>query len=94
MLGARLARLSVAGCLQALRRAAEAVRAGHPTRWLPRTIRAAVRDDYVRRRSKQARDYPHKKRDSPPGPPQLLNLTTKQKTQLQWLESLGVPIDG
>lgn len=94
LLGARLARLSVARCLQALRRAAEAVRAGHPTRWLPRTIRVAVRDDYLRRRSKQSRDYPHKKRDSPPGPPQLLNLTNAQKTQLQWLESLGVPIDG
>ena len=59
-------------------------------RWFLRAARAAVRDDYVRRRSKRARDYPHKKRDTPPGPPKLLDLTTAQKTQLQRLETLGV----
>lgn len=94
VLGARLVRMSIAGWLQAVRRAAEALRAGQTTRWFHRAVRAAVRDDYVRRRSKQARDYPHKKRDTPPGPPQLLNLTLAQKTQLQWLESLGVHVYG
>jgi hypothetical protein len=73
---------------------AEALRAGQTTRWFLRAARAAVRDDYVRRRSKQARNYPHKKRDTPPGPPQLLNLTSAQKSQLQWLESLGVQVYG
>jgi hypothetical protein len=94
LLGARLVRMSIAAWLHVVRRAAEALRAGRTTRWFRNASRAAVRDDYVRRRSKQARHYPHKKRETPPGPPQLLNLTTAQKTQLQRLESFGVPIYG
>jgi len=94
LLGARAARMSIAGWLYVLRRATEAVRAGQPTRWFRRAARAAVRDNYVRKRSKKSRDYPRKKRDSPPGPPKILNLTTAQKTQINRLESLGVPIYG
>jgi hypothetical protein len=94
LLGARAARMSIADWLHILRRATEAVRAGRSMPWFRRAARAAVRDNYVRKRPKKSRDYPRKKRNSPPGPPKILNLTTAQKTQINRLESSGVPIYG
>ena len=103
-LGRRLARMSFAAWLRVLRRAAESVRAGggSPSRDSPggrfrgfrRMLRNAVRDDYVRRRSKQSLDYPRKKRGSPPGPPQLLSLPAKQRELFSCLKLLGVIKDG
>jgi hypothetical protein len=54
-------------------------RAWKPQRpWLTQ-LGQAVRDPYVRRRSKRARDWPHKKRDPPTQPPNLQRLTKTQR---------------
>lgn len=90
LLGAKMVRMSVAGWLHLLRRATEALRAGRPTHWLRRAAKAAVQDNYVRKRRKDSREYPRKKHDSPPNPPQILNLTTAQQIQIERLKSSGV----
>jgi hypothetical protein len=42
-----------------------------------------LKDDYRRTRSKTARDWPHKKKDKPPGPPRIrtANLHEQQAAQ-------------
>ena len=94
LLGARLARASVAGLLRLLRQALEALRCGGARRSLRVPPTAITRDDYVRRRSKRARDWPHRKHDSPLRPPSLRGLTPAQKRQINLLRSIGVVPDG
>jgi hypothetical protein len=50
-----------------------------PGRRLENLLAAAVGDGYVRRGSKQARDWPHKKNDNPPGEPKILTATPEQR---------------
>lgn len=38
---------------------------------LRKRLAQALKDDYQRRSSKKARDWPHKKKESPPGPPKI-----------------------
>ena len=77
--------LSVAG---ALRRVRLAIRYG-PTspkaRILLGTLHHAVKDSYVRRASKKARDWPHKKKDKPPGLPRILIASLEQLSQVKAL---------
>ena len=42
-------------------------------------LRRAVKDSYVRKGSKQARQWPRKKKDHPPGPPRIREATEKEK---------------
>jgi Transposase DDE domain len=60
-------------------------RAGKSQRpWLTQ-LGQAIRDPYVRRRSKRARDWPHKKREPPTRPPNLQRLTKTQRQRGQRL---------
>lgn len=64
-------------------------RALDPTWRPPESFRSelgrAVQDDYVRRRSKRARNWPHQKHEAPPRPPRLKRLSTQQRQQAQQL---------
>ncbi len=46
-------------------------------------LRQAVKDSYVRTRSKSARNWPRKKKDHPPGVPKLRAATAKEKHDAQ-----------
>ena len=83
IMGAKVSRMSVAAVLRVLREAMEAVRFGHSTRWFVSALGAALKDDYHRRRPKRARDWPHKKNESPPGPPNRRRLKKQEITLLQ-----------
>jgi hypothetical protein len=84
--GARVGRASVAAALRALRQALECTRWRHSSGWFVAALRAARRDDYHRRRSKRARDWPHKKKDPPPRPPNLRTPTPREKACIQAVE--------
>ena len=82
MMGAKVCDLSVATALNLIRRMIEAVRCGLPTTlWLSR-LRTATKDRYIRRSSKRARDWPHKKNESPPKPPKLRRPTKIEKKRI------------
>lgn len=83
VLGAKVSRLSVAQSLRVIRRALERLRYGYPCMGLAKQLQSALGDDYVRRSSKRARNWPHKKKDRPPGPPKLRKLTKRETTQIQ-----------
>lgn len=84
-LGAKMVRVSIAGLLRIVRRALEAVRCGLRSDGILDELRAAFIDDYRRRTGKAARDWPHKKRESPPKPPKLRRLTKRHQDQMAWL---------
>lgn len=73
-------RLSMASALRAVRQTMRDYR--HPqtaNRSLKKKLRAAVIDIYVRLKSKASRNYPQKKKEQPPGKPQILHATPKQR---------------
>jgi hypothetical protein len=76
--GVRVARAGIAELLRVIRTALERLRYGHSTRGVARAIRTAVCDDYERRRSKRARDWPHKKNEKPAGTPNLRRMTKRE----------------
>ena len=84
--GARLGRVSVAAALRTLRQALECTRWRQSSRRFVAALRAALRDDYHRRRSKRARDWPHKKKDPPPRPPNLRTPTQRENAFIQAVE--------
>jgi hypothetical protein len=84
VLGARAARLSVAAALRVLRRAIEAIRFGDRYAAFVSHLRAAIKDGYSRRRSKRARDWPHKKKQTPPLPAKLRRPTRAEKLKIMW----------
>jgi len=51
----------------------------HADRGLGRDLAQAVKDGYVRRGSKKARDWPHKKTEKPPGEPKIHSATAGQR---------------
>jgi hypothetical protein len=61
---------SVALARNVVRRAMRGGRRGSEGRFF-RDLAGAVKDEYVRRGRKAARDYPRKKREQPPGPPKI-----------------------
>lgn len=84
--GACVRRVSVAAALRAIRQALECTRWRQPSNWFVAALRAAQRDNYHRRRSKRARDWPHKKKDPPPQPPNLRTPARRENAFLQALE--------
>jgi hypothetical protein len=84
---ADLGRISIAGALHVVRRAMRRGRRRMPAGGLGRALRESVVDGYQRRRSKNARDWPHKKKDKPPSPPHVRTATAKEKAQLQQLRA-------
>ena len=84
-LGKEVTRFSLAKAIRAIRKAMEALRNGASCATLLRALRAAVIDDYERRSSKRARDWPHKKKERPPSPPKLRKLLVREKTRIQGL---------
>jgi hypothetical protein len=85
-LRARAPALSVALALRLTQRALEATRWRRPSGWFVAALRAAVRDRYHRRHPKQARDWPHKKKNPLPRPPHLRTPTLREKIILQAVE--------
>jgi hypothetical protein len=94
VLTTRITRLSVASALKVIRRAIESVR------WMGRCpqfwalLRTAVKDEYQRHSSKRARDWPHKKTDSPPRAPRLRRLSRREKDRIERLEAGHVMVLG
>jgi hypothetical protein len=84
--GAQVTRVSVAAALRALRQALECTRRRQSSSWFLATLRGARRDDYRRRRSKQACDWPHKKKDPLPRPPNLRTPSRREKAFIQAVE--------
>jgi hypothetical protein len=84
-LAAKVPRASVAGILRVIQRAV--ARLIHKRRWrgLLGDLRRALKDTYTRRSSKRARDWPHKKKDRPPGTPKMRRLTSREKAGIQAL---------
>jgi len=88
VLATRITRLSVALVLKVIRHAIEVVR------WIGRChqfwalLRTAVKDEYHRHSSKRARNWPHKKKDSPPKAPKLRRLSRQEKNRIvhRWSE--------
>jgi DDE family transposase len=48
---------------------------------------AATKDNYVRQRPKRARNYPRKKREKPPGPPNIKPATAQEQKRAKRLQS-------
>ncbi len=82
-------RASVARLWHLLRRVLECLRYGASTRWAPAALRAAQRDGYQRRRPKHSRDYPRKKRESPPGAPKMRRMTLQEIAENQRLQRIS-----
>lgn len=71
--------LSVAQARDAVRLAVRRIVCGRPhARQLRQQLSHAVRDRYERHGSKTARNYPRKKREHPPGPPQIKPASPRQ----------------
>lgn len=75
--------LSVAMALRVVRLSMQT-----PRRWRRRgdlrvLLAKAVKDGYRRRGSKKARDWPHKKRESPPGVPKIRKATRNERSRAQ-----------
>ncbi len=87
LMGVKVSRLSLANALRVIRRAMERVRHGQSCAALGEQLLAAVGDEYMRRSSKRARDWPHKKKDRPPGPPILRRLRGHEKTRIHTIWS-------
>jgi len=82
MLGVRAGRFSVASGLHVIRRLMEFLRHGRATAVLLKMLQLALLDDYERRSSKRARDWPHKKREQPPRPPKMRGLNRHEITRI------------
>jgi hypothetical protein len=68
-------RLSVAQALRAVRRWMRSPTARPPAGGLHRALRKSLVDRYARTSSKKARDWPHKKQETPPGVPKIRTAT-------------------
>lgn len=87
-------RASVAAWLRLLRQAVAALVYQRRSPWFWRCAGRALRDDYRRRRSKRARDWPHKKHDPPAGAPQLRRLTPREKSVIHRLYPQARAVNG
>jgi len=74
---------SVAGALRIVRDAMHTPRCWRRRGDLRRLLSAAVQDSYVRRASKRARDWPHKKHEAPPGVPKIRPATMSESHTAQ-----------
>lgn len=83
VLGAKAARLSVAAAVRVIQDVIEAIRHRESTRWWRQDMRGAVKDDYERSGSKRARDFPAKKKETPPKPAKLRRPTRNEKLRIE-----------
>jgi len=81
-MGTRVGALSVASALRVIRQAFERLRFGDRDDRFVAHLRLAVQDGYTRRRSKRARDWPHKKNEPPPQPAKLRRPTSYENTRI------------
>jgi hypothetical protein len=79
---------SVAKSRNSLRRALRgALRGQRPRVALRDQLASAVKDNYVRKRPKKARNWPHKKKERPPGPPKIRPATMEEVQHAQRLST-------
>ena len=83
VMGAKVARLSLAQAWRAIRWAMEALRHDESCAQLLRRLREAVADEYERHSSKRARDWPHEKNERPPRPPRLRRLSRTENARIE-----------
>ncbi len=76
-------RLRVAQALRAVRRWMRSPTARPPAGGLNQALRKALVDRYDRTSSKKARDWPHKKREKPPGVPKVRTATKAEVLKAQ-----------
>jgi len=62
----------------------------HPDRGLRRDLACATQDGYVRRSRKTARNWPHKKKENPPGDPKIQSATAGQLRAMKRLKAKQV----
>ena len=80
---------SVAASLRAVRLAGRDRRPPGPCRGgLLGCLRGALKDRYERRSSKQARKWPHKKKESPPGAPKFRKATALEARKAKRLKAM------
>lgn len=87
--------LSFARARDAVRRAlraATSTRRRHGRRSLRQELAAATKDHYQRRHAKNARNYPRKKRERPPGPPKIRSATWHEQSLAKQLREQNHPI--
>jgi len=94
LLGTRADRVSLAAALRCVRGALEALRWGGSTRVFVLQLRKAVRDEYTRDSSKKARDWPHKKTETPAGAPKVRRPTRREKASIQGAIQQKAILDG
>jgi len=83
---------SVAKSRDAVRRAIRNAKPRHSKRaHLLSELSAAVKDTYQRTRSKEARNYPRKKKQKPPSPPKIKPATPTQIQRAKHLRSKTTP---
>jgi hypothetical protein len=93
-LGDRDARLSVAAALRVIRWAIEMMRyTGGCSKFLDRLL-GAVKDEYVRRRPKAARDWPHKKKEPRPSAPKMRRPSASEKACIHMVNNSHVLVSG
>jgi hypothetical protein len=83
---------SVARARDTVRQALRNRRPRRGPRVLDARLRAAVRDGYVRHGSKAARNYPRKKREKPPGPPEIRSATAAEVERARKLPPPEIPL--
>ena len=86
VLATRITRLSVALALRVIRHAIEVVRWVGRCHQFRALLQTAVKDEYHRHSSKRARDWPHKKKDSPPTAPRLRRLSRQERDRIERLD--------
>jgi len=82
---------SAAGSLRVVRRAMRRPKARPPAGGLASELQRACRDRYRRRGPKQARDWPRKKKESPPGCPRIRMASIAEVTEARELPPWTVP---
>ena len=85
--GAEPGRWSVAIALRAVRRAMQRLEIATTEGGLFGQLARATKDNYVRRRKKAARNWPHKKRERPPGAPKVRIATGAEVRRAQALQA-------
>jgi hypothetical protein len=80
-------RWSAAAARDRIRRSLRLALRGRPDRHLADDLGRAVQDAYTRRRPKQARAWPHKKNEPPPGDPKIQSANAEQRRASQRLKA-------
>jgi len=84
---------SVAKSRNRLRRALRGALCGErPCVALDEQLASAVKDTYTRQRPKKARNWPHKKKERPPGPPQIRPATRAEIELAQQLTTKSIAV--